>query len=330
MAEESKISPISAPGCQEEKTYIFSKLCCPKSRQALHEEDEQLVSADGVFRYAVSSAGIPLFAESFLSANAERQRAHYDKVAAKYVENLGYPHTLEYLEYLDGMFLEQIGNANFSDVAEICCGHGELLTLLGRNDVRGVGVDVSSNMLEFARVKHKDSTNFIFVQGDATQLPLQDAQFDSVFMFGGIHHVPDRAALFSEVFRILRPGGRFYFREPVSDFFLWRWLRAIIYSVSPALDAQTERPLVWTETVPLLEQTGFRLQSWKTYGFFGFCLFMNSDVLVFNRLFRFIPGIRFVTRLAVKFDDLIVRVPWLRRAGLQVIGVAEKPFQIAK
>ena len=51
---------------------------------------------------------------------------------------------------------------------------------------------------------------------------------------------------------------------------------------------------------------------------------MNSDVLVFNRLFRFIPGIRALTRLAAKFDDWTVRMPGLRRAGLQVVGVAEK------
>lgn len=324
----TKTNTISETDSQ--KNYLFDKLCCPKSHQALHRENDQLVSADGVCRYAVSSTGIPLFAESFLSANAERQRTHYDKVAAKYVENLGYPHTIEYLSYLDRMFLDQIDNADLSDVAEICCGHGELLTLLDRSDIDGIGVDISSNMLEFARDKHRENKGFIFVQGDATKLPLQDAQFGSVFMFGGIHHVPDRPALFSEVFRVLRPGGRFYFREPVSDFFLWRWIRTIIYSASPSLDAETERPLLWKETVPLLERTGFRLESWKTYGFLGFCFFMNSDVLVFNRLFRFIPGIRIITRLAAYLDDFVVRLPGLSRAGLQVVGVAEKPSQVSK
>lgn len=315
---------------QQGSDYLMSKLCCPESHQALHRENDTFVSEDGAYRYEISSKGIPLFAESFLTANAERQRDHYDKVAAKYVENLGYPHTMEYLSYLDRAFLDQIENANLSDVAEICCGHGELLTLIDGKDIRGVGVDISSNMLEFARDKHKANKNFVFVQGDATKLPLQDAQFDSVFMFGGIHHVPDRAALFSEVFRILRPGGRFYFREPVSDFFIWRWIRAIIYTASPALDAETERPLIWEETVPILEQKGFRLASWKTYGFLGFCFFMNSDVLVFNRLFRFIPGIRTITRWAANFDDLVVKIPGFSRAGLQVIGVAEKPTQTIK
>ncbi len=324
-----KINAIPEAGYHHDNN-IIDKLCCPISHQVLHRENDEFVSADGVYRYALSSTDIPLFAETFLSANAERQRAHYDEVAAKYVENLGYPHTIEYLGYLDRVFLEQIDNADLSDVAEICCGHGELLTLLKRNDIGGVGVDISSNMLEIAQDKYKENKDFIFVQGDATKLPLQGDQFSSVFIFGGIHHVPDREALFAEIFRILKPGGRFYFREPVSDFFLWRWIRAVIYSASPALDAETERPLLWDETVPVLEKAGFRLISWKTYGFLGFCFFMNSDVLVFNRLFRFIPGIRTITRLATYFDDFMVKLPGLSRAGLQVVSVAEKPSQVSK
>src|SRR5262249_48968627 len=110
-----------------------------------------------------------------------------------------------------------------------------------------------------------------------------------------------------------------------SDFFLWRWMRAIVYRLSPILDSDTERPLLWRETVPVLERAGFAVESWRTYGFFGFCLFMNSDVLMFNRLFRFIPGIRFLTRLATRIDDVTLLLPGLRRAGLQVIGVARKP-----
>jgi hypothetical protein len=52
---------------------------------------------------------------------------------------------------------------------------------------------------------------------------------------------------------------------------------------------------------------------------------MNSDVLVFNRLFRLIPGIRAIARFMTRLDDLTTRAPGLRRAGLQVIGIAEKP-----
>jgi hypothetical protein len=48
-------------------------------------------------------------------------------------------------------------------------------------------------------------------------------------------------------------------------------------------------------------------------------------VLVFNRLFRFLPGIRAITRGSARLDDVITRWPALSRAGLQVVGVAVKP-----
>jgi hypothetical protein len=96
------------------------------------------------------------------------------------------------------------------------------------------------------------------------------------------------------------------------------------------LDAETERPLLWNETVPPLEDAGFQLAEWRTYGFLGFCFFMNSDVLIFNRAFRFIPGIRSITRAAVRLDDWTLRIPGLTHAGLQVIGVAEKRSPIVR
>jgi SAM-dependent methyltransferase len=167
-----------------------------------------------------------------------------------------------------------------------------------------------------------------FIQGDATRLPLADGAFDTVAMLGGVHHINDRAALFREIARILKPGGRFIFREPVSDFFLWRGIRAIIYRASPMLDHQTERPLLWRETVPPLQQAGFDVEHWSTHGFLGFCIFMNSDVLFFNRLFRFLPGIAGITRAAARLDEWTLKIPGLSRAGLQVVGIAvRRPAQ---
>ena len=46
--------------------------------------------------------------------------------------------------------------------------------------------------------------------------------------------------------------------------------------------------------------------------------------LVFNRLLRFLPGIRALARAAARFDDWVTTRPALRTAGLQVVGVARK------
>jgi SAM-dependent methyltransferase len=298
----------------------------PRNRQPLRVEGKHLVSIDGAERYAISDSGIPRFAIEFLSDAGRAQQSHYDGMVAKYVENLAYPHTLEYMAYLDRELLEVLASGSLGTVAELCCGRGEAARLLERRMSRCVGIDVSAGMLEVARNELPDE-RFFFIQGDATELPLADRAFDNVVMLGGIHHVPDRARLFAEVRRILKPGGSFYFREPLDDFLLWRAIRKVIYRVSSALDHTTERPLRRGETEAALASAGLELQIWRTFGFLGFCLFMNSDVLVFNRLFRFVPGIRALTRAACRIDHWTTSLPGLRDAGLQVIGMARRPLE---
>ena len=45
-------------------------------------------------------------------------------------------------------------------------------------------------------------------------LPFSDASFDAVLLLNAIYALDDRAAFFREVFRVLRPGGRFLLVSP--------------------------------------------------------------------------------------------------------------------
>ncbi len=313
-------APDPLPGCDD----ILPLLRCPKSGESLRQEGQHFVNQSGDISYQISANGIPLFAEQFCSEEAQIQRKHYDKIADAYATNLQYPHTLEYMSYLDDILREAGVCGSLGKCAELCCGTGEAFALFEDSISTGIGIDVSQSMLDKGKAAF-NNPRLHFVQGDATLLPLADDSFDSVVILGGIHHVPDRQALFQQAFRILKPGGMFVWREPVNDFWLWKFLRGIIYRLSPTLDHETERPLTYDETVPVLEEAGFKVEQWRTCGFLGFCIFMNSDVLVFNRLFRFIPGIRGITRASARFDDWCTSLPGMRRAGLQVVGRAIKP-----
>jgi len=67
-------------------------------------------------------------------------------------------------------------------------------------------------MLEVARAKaaaYEGSTKIEFDVLDAQAIPLPDESFDVVTVAFGVRNMPDRAANFREVFRVLRPGGRY-------------------------------------------------------------------------------------------------------------------------
>ncbi|HUC67946.1 MAG TPA: class I SAM-dependent methyltransferase [Stellaceae bacterium] len=310
-------------GMTSERGLPLALLRCPRSGQPLRRDGTALVSLDGVHRYHVSASGIALFEEIAVTSDAEIQQRHYDRVAPAYLANLAYPHTEEYAAYLDRALNDAIGTRKLGTVVELCCGAGEGFGLLRAPVDLGVGVDISARMLEVARARYADG-RYVFIQGDATNLPLATGAFDAAIINGGIHHVNDRRRLFAEIARVLKPGGALYFREPCDDLILWRVLRAVIYRLSPALDHRTERPLRYDETVPLLVEAGFEVRRWRTYGLLGFCLLMNSDVLVVNRLLRFVPGIRAIARTLARFDDWTARFPGLRGKALQVVGWARK------
>ena len=294
----------------------------PVDGAELDRHDENGLHAASGLTYRVTDDGIPLFTEHEISSEARVQAAHYDRIAKAYVANLEYPHTQEYMAFLDQVLDDATGTEPLGCVAEICCGHAEAINRYSDRIDVAVGIDISIEMLRVA-IDENPGPRRYFIQGDATCMPLADNTFDTVFMLGGIHHVNARARLFSEIARILRQGGQLIFQKPLDDFLPWRLIRRVVYRWASALDADTERPLRRKETVPLLERNGFDVTQWRTEGFLGFCLFMNSDVLVANRAIAFVPGIRSVTRGFTRLDALTRRVHGMRNCGLQVVAHAQ-------
>ena len=72
------------------------------------------------------------------------------------------------------------------------------------------GIDMTPEMLAKARAAAAEmgATNVEFVEGEAERLPFPDASFDVVISNGVIDLIPDKDAVFAELFRVLAPGGR--------------------------------------------------------------------------------------------------------------------------
>jgi len=89
---------------------------------------------------------------------------------------------------------------------------------------RVVGVDMTPEMLAKARetARRLGLDHVEFREGIAEDLPVDDAWADVVISNGVLNLVADKARVFSEIFRVLRPGGRVQFADiavgrPVPD-----------------------------------------------------------------------------------------------------------------
>ena len=86
------------------------------------------------------------------------------------------------------------------------------------------GIDMTPAMLAKARSAASEMAlqNVDFVEGDAERLPFPDGSFDVVVSNGVIDLIPDKDAVFSELHRVLAPGGRLQLADvtiqrPVSE-----------------------------------------------------------------------------------------------------------------
>jgi SAM-dependent methyltransferase len=97
-------------------------------------------------------------------------------------------------------------------VLDIGCGLGgldQVLLTLGAQHV--TGLDVAGLIVEMGqeRIRRAGLNNRIEVKlVEPGPLPFADASFDIVFGKDAWLHIPDKAAHFAEVFRVLKPGGR--------------------------------------------------------------------------------------------------------------------------
>ena len=90
-------------------------------------------------------------------------------------------------------------------VLDVCCGPGMIATAAAARGARATGIDFSAAVI---KVANSGESGAEFHQGDAQSLSFADNSYDSVICGFGIIHLPDPQKALSEMYRVLKPGGR--------------------------------------------------------------------------------------------------------------------------
>jgi SAM-dependent methyltransferase len=111
--------------------------------------------------------------------------------------------------------LDQFGDVRGKRVLDYGCGAAEGGVFLAKRGARVVAIDVSPRMLttakELARVHGVEIETRLVTDA---RIPAADGEFDLIYGNGVLHHVPLDSAI-PELARVLAPGGRACFIEPL-------------------------------------------------------------------------------------------------------------------
>jgi ubiquinone/menaquinone biosynthesis C-methylase UbiE len=144
-------------------------------------------------------------------------RVAYDLVAEDYAALLaGELEKLPFERALLTAFAEQVAADGGGPVADLGCGPGRVSGFLAGIGVDVRGVDLSPGMIDVAR---RDHPGIPFEVASMAALPVRDAELAGALAWYSIIHIPqDRQdAVFAELARVLRPGGRLLLAFQVSE-----------------------------------------------------------------------------------------------------------------
>ena len=129
----------------------------------------------------------------------------WNLVSTGYAEE-NYEHFVKYSA--DALALAQV--AAGERILDVAAGPGSLVVQAAPRVAEAHALDFSPAMLEQLelRLAQQGIRNVHPREGDGQALPFADAEFDAAFSMFGLIFFPDRERGFSELWRVLRPGGR--------------------------------------------------------------------------------------------------------------------------
>ena len=206
----------------------------------------------------------------------------------------------------------QLGDVTNQRVVDFGCGSGANTALLAGRGAHVWAIDISEDLLRLGQrrlaVSGRAGTA-TFIAASAHDLPFPDGSIDVVFGMAILHHL-DLDLVSREVRRVLKPGGRAIFKEPVRNSAVLRVARKLIPYRAPDISPY-ERPLTDAE----LERFARGFAACEVRAF----------VLPHVQVGCVLPVVRnYWERLYALDRILLMRMPWLARyASVRVISLTK-------
>lgn len=211
-------------------------------------------------------------------------------------------HARQACEMLSGV---RMSDRHSDKILDVGCGTGFISQLYPNFDI--TGIDISDGML--AQNPHK------WQKASVYEIPFPDNHFDYVVCRSLLHHLEDPVRGLKEMFRVLKPGGKWACYDPNHNV-VYEFIRHIFQHTnrfSHLHKSFNDRALVNM----IWDQGGFAITEVKYIGFLSYPLLAFPDIIDFH-----IPiGIG---KLIMKLDELIAKTP-VKRLAWSLMVKAEKP-----
>jgi ubiquinone/menaquinone biosynthesis C-methylase UbiE len=223
--------------------------------------------------------------------------------------------------------LEALAPLAGKSLLDLGCGAGETSVYFALQGAAVTAVDLSPGMIAVGkRLAAKHGARVDFLTAPAETLPFPDASFDLVFGNGVLHHVELVPAL-REIRRVLKPGGKAAFIEPLKH----NPVIAVYRHLASDNRTPTERPLGFgdfariREVFPAMRHSEFWLAT--LYLFLHFFLVERlhpGKVRYWKRVIEEAPRYERLFSFLKKVDDALLRLPLVGRLCWNTVIVAEK------
>jgi 2-polyprenyl-3-methyl-5-hydroxy-6-metoxy-1,4-benzoquinol methylase len=209
-----------------------------------------------------------------------------------------FPHVFKNtsMRQLAALYRDELGSVQDKTILDYGCGQGDFSLWLLDQGAKVVGIDIS----EFNVTRCHENINtrrflhdrYTFAVMDAHKTTFPEKFFDRIVGNGILHHL-DLPAAMGEVHRLLKPGGKALFQEPLGDNPLLRLYRSIA-----GIHTADERPLTRNDLHYLVDQWGIKT---KYSG-----LVTLPTAIVTSIVLRPYPDNLFL-RVAVQLEELLNR-----------------------